>query len=192
MPEVTTAEDVLAEAERLLDGLRDDGDRLVQLIRASRALDDREKELDRREALIEPMEESLASERADLDEREVMVSAEEARLDRLARSLAADEAKLAAHAVELEEREVRFLGRWGWLARTWRHAWRRDAFQPCDLLFIPTLDGYRLLEQDGVALRAGSILTGLVDEQRTFVVTKIAPLPLDDRWCAYLQEAGAE
>jgi chromosome segregation ATPase len=74
-----------------------------------------------------------------------------------------------------------------------RSAWdrRREAgsssAEPCDLLFLPTPEGYTLLRQEGLALRRGARLTLAVDGP-TFVVTKISRWPFDDRCCAYLQQ----
>ena len=57
----------------------------------------------------------------------------------------------------------------------------------CDLLFVPAAAGYTLLEQRGLALEVGARVTGLLDAEQVFVVSKIAPWAFDDRWCAYLQ-----
>jgi hypothetical protein len=74
-----------------------------------------------------------------------------------------------------------------------RRAWHRRPrlagakAQVCDLLFLPTSQGYALLRQEGLALRRGARLT-LAPEGPSFVVSKVAPWPFDGRWCAYLQQ----
>lgn len=95
-----------------------------------------------------------------------------------------------ARARELEEKAARL--RWRWLLRAWR--WRPplmgNAFRVCEFLFVPTPAGYVLLEQGGIAVQRGAILTGLLGRDMSFVVTKIAPWQLDGRWCAYLQQTN--
>jgi hypothetical protein len=121
-------------------------------------------------------------------ERELIAREERAAVERDV--LEAQLEELEERTRSLEQREARFATRWSWLLRAW--SWRpplpgRRA-QLCDLLLVPSGEGYKLLEQEGVALRDGSRLTGLLGDERTFLVTRIAQLPFDGRWCAYLQQ----
>lgn len=111
-------------------------------------------------------------------------------LDARERELAAAEAALEERTQELAERERRFSSRWAWLLRALRPPrprLHREA-RVCQFLLAPSPHGYVLLPQDGLALKRGATLTGLLGEERSFVVTKIAPWAFDGRWCAYLQE----
>jgi hypothetical protein len=57
------------------------------------------------------------------------------------------------------------------------------------LLFVPTADGYQLVEQEG---NAPALLddVSLPGDEHSFCVIKVArsPLPDDDRVCAYLEQ----
>ena len=90
----------------------------------------------------------------------------------------------------LAQREDRFLSRWRWLLRAW--SWRPplagSKTRTCEVLFVPSSDGYKMLAQEGIALRERARLTGLLAEEGAFVVSRIAQLPLDGRWCAYLEQ----
>jgi chromosome segregation ATPase len=98
--------------------------------------------------------------------------------------------ELQQEALDLDERDAAFAARWRLLLRawTWRPRLPGTKTRLCEFVMVPSHDGYKLLEQEGVALRRGSRLRGLLAEERTFVVTKIAPWSFDGRWCAYLQQ----
>jgi chromosome segregation ATPase len=157
--------------------------RRQDLVRAGRELDEAVAEnavtaadLARREADLQSAREQMQMRTNQLSREQEIV--EEAR------------AQLEERADELDRREARFASRWRWLLRAWR--WRPPLpggkARLCELLFVPSSDGYKLLEQEGVALRRGATITGLLAEERTFVVRKIAPWSFDGRWCAYLQQ----
>jgi hypothetical protein len=122
--------------------------------------------------------------------READLQSEREEMRVAAESLSRYRAELDARTRELDRREARFASRWRWLFRAW--SWRpplpRGKARLCELLFVPSSDGYKLLKQDGVALHRGSRLTGLLAEERTFVVSKIEQWAFDGRWCAYLQQ----
>jgi hypothetical protein len=65
----------------------------------------------------------------------------------------------------------------------------RDQLGP-HLVFVPTSQGYLLLQRSGPAPAPGERLELSEQAGRQFIVTKVAssPLPADDRRCAYLQE----
>ena len=192
----------MALAERLLGDLHTNRTRLEELADLAGPLDQlegrlslREGELRQRQELVEIEASTVGAQLAELEERETQVAADRFLLEQRAASVATAEgrlegeaARLIGEAAELDEREARFAGRWGWLVRTWRPPPGRGSLRRCDLIFVPTVSGYRLLRQQGLGLEQGAILTGLIGEERSFVVTKIAPFPFDDRWCAYLQE----
>ena len=58
------------------------------------------------------------------------------------------------------------------------------------LLFVPTAQGYLLLQREGVVPEIGDQLELTEPESMRLVVVKVAssPLPADSRACAYLQE----
>jgi len=132
-------------------------------------------------ARLRELDEALGAERAALQMRGELLNRREAVLEE-------GRKELADQARALEERAARF--HWRWLIRAW--SWRPllpgGKARVCELLFVPSPDGYRLLEQGGLALTPTAQLTGLVDEHRTYTVTKIAQMPFDGRWCAYLQQ----
>lgn len=134
---------------------------------------------------------------ADLARREAELQSEREQMQRWAEQLRREReivtdarAELETRTSELDRREARFASRWRWLLRAW--SWRPPLpggkARLCELLFVPSSDGYKLFEQEGVALQRGSTLTGLLDVERTFVVSKIAPWSFDGRWCADLQQ----
>lgn len=170
-----------------LEGLAGEAERLEVLAAETDA--GREELVRERRELAERGDE-LALQEAELrSERErIAAVAKELSLQRLAVERARSALEQEGRA--LDEREAAFASRWRWLLRIW--TWRpRGPGAPtrlCEFLFVPTGDGYRLLEQEGVALRRGSRLTGLLGEERAFVVSKLAPWSFDGRWCAYLQE----
>jgi hypothetical protein len=193
----------MALAERLLGDLHASRTRLEELHALAEPLDRldgqlsvREGALAQRQELIEIEASTVGAQLAELEERELQIAGERSLLDLRASSVSVAESKLedeAARLVDeaarLDDREEQFAGRWGWLVRSWRlPVGRGGSFRRVDLLFIPTVDGYRLLNQQGLGLENGAILSGLIGEERSYVVTKIAPFPFDDRWCAYLQE----
>lgn len=155
----------------------------------------------RREQEVERLRETLAGQHAhqaareiELDERERAISREHAAVTERASIVARREkvaaqmhAQLVEQARALEKRAARV--HWRWFVRAW--AWRppRLSSKPrtCELFFVPSPGGYKLLEQTGVALTRQAQLTGLLDERTTYVVTKIAQRPFDGRWCAYLE-----
>jgi len=116
-----------------------------------------------------------------------LIQHQQAQLEEGRHNLAELAQNLAEQEREFERRTSRL--HWRWLLRAWQ--WRprspsRGA-RICELLFVPSSDGYKLLQQDGVALEQDATVRGLLGEQMTYVVTKIAPWPFDGRWCAYLQ-----
>lgn len=176
-------------------------ERLSKLVDEARGLDERLAVVMQREEEIEVLAASVAEARArevaraaELDERERALAEEQTRLAEQAAQLgwretsAAElEAELVERAGALEERVGRL--RWRWLLRVW--SWRPRLLSKqarvCELFFVPTPHGYKLLEQAGVAVTPQARLTGLLDEQNTYAVTKLAQLPFDGRWCAYLE-----
>jgi hypothetical protein len=128
-------------------------------------------------------------ERADaIARREREVAEAEQALDWRAFVLEHEQRLVEERARQVDERASRL--HWRWLLRVWR--WRPPiagrAFRICEFLFVPTPGGYSLLEQEGVALRPGAILTGLTGSDARFQVTKIAQWDFDGRWCAYVQQ----
>jgi hypothetical protein len=191
-----------AEATRLHRELRSVRDRLEELVATAIELDERhrslvprEEDVRRRLARVEIEEEALTAKSTELDERETILDADKAELDQRMQWLADEQAwlttemtKLAEQTEQLEEQRAGYLRRWGWLARSWRQRPWPSPLRPCDRFFVPTPDGYKLLPQAGIGVVPGAVLTGLLEEERTYVVTRIAPWPFDDQWCAYLAE----
>jgi hypothetical protein len=137
----------------------------------------------------------LVVDAAELDERAQAIARRQLELREAEQELERRELVLGHAQLLLEERAREVEAKasrlsWRWLVRAWR--WRPPpvgrTFRACDFLFVPTPDGYVVLEQQGLALRSGAILTGLIDSDVRFVVTKIAPWEFDGRWCAYLQQ----
>jgi uncharacterized protein (DUF3084 family) len=182
--------------------------RLEQLLRASQSLDDRarqlgldeerlaewRRQLDReaeataaRAIELQELEDRLEQRQEEIWLRWSELTGEAARLD-------SEAERVARAAADLALREERFQRRWRWLVDCFSSLRfrRRSRAQLCDALFVPTQEGYRLLDQSGLALAPGAVLTGLVHEHRRFVVTKIAPLSFESRVCAYLQETSTE
>jgi hypothetical protein len=161
------AVDLTAEADDALVALRSVSLRLADLVSDAVELDDRADAIERRER-------ELAEARQALDWRELVLEHEQRLVEERAR--------------KVDERANRL--HWRWLMGIWR--WRPPiasrAFRVCEFLFVPTPAGYVLLEQEGVALRPGAILTGLTGSDARFQVTKIAQWDLDGRWCAYMQQ----
>lgn len=195
-----------AAAATTLRNLRRAAIRLTDLAIEATELDERARALADDEREVERVKHELAQAiaanqdaAADLARREAELAANveklEAELELLEQRqalLEEDQRGLDEHARVLEARESRL--HWRWLLRAWK--WRPPlpgrAARACDLLFVPSPDGYKLLEQDGVALQPGAKLTGLLDETTSFVVSKIAPWPFDGRWCAYLQQTNQQ
>ena len=194
--------DVGNAAEASLRSLRRAAIGIADLTLDAIELDDRVALLDRREREIELASTALAEAEAahsaaafELARRETDLAGDIDALQLRAERLDEQQARLVEADSELHarERELEAQARrlhWRWLLRMWR--WRpplagRDA-RVCELLFVPCTDGYRLLEQEGVALQRGAKLCGLLGERNCYVVTKIAPWQLDGRWCAYLQQ----
>jgi hypothetical protein len=117
-----------------------------------------------------------------------LVGRQQAQLEEARSNLAELARNLAEQEREFERRASRL--HWRLLLRAWQ--WRprfpSGGARVCELLFVPSSDGYKLLQQDGVALEQDATVRGLLGEQMTYVVTKIAPWPFDGRWCAYLQQ----
>jgi hypothetical protein len=196
---------VVVAIESLMGELFERDGRLRELVALAARLDERANELAlHQQRLAESQEriardaEAVSAQAVEVEEREARVTLEEARLDATSHSVSLEAASVEARAdrvwqdeQRLAAREARFVRRWGWLIRSWRRRrWRTDRMHVCELLFVPTVQGYLLLDQTGVALAPGAILRGMVDPERTFVVTKIAALPFEDCLCAYLQEVG--
>jgi septal ring factor EnvC (AmiA/AmiB activator) len=182
--------------------------RLGQLLHEAALLDRRARQMARDEERLvaarrdlDREAESVAVQQAEVQEREEQLERREAQL-RLASSaldderarLEAESARIAHAEDELAMRERRFDNRWRWLVGCLSlvRIRRRSEVRPCDVLLVPTQDGYRLLGQSGLAVAPGAVLRGLVDTHRTFEVTRIAPVPFENRICAYLQETTME
>ena len=161
----------LAAAEQEAERIRS------ELVHAVAANEEATAELARRGAEVAENAKRLREELELLEQRQALLGGIAGELDERARVL--------------EARESRLHWRWLWRAWTWRPPLPGRAARVCDLLFVPSPDGYKLIEQDGVALQPGAKLTGLLDETASFVVLKIAPLPFDGRWCAYLQQTNS-
>ena len=142
-------------------------------------------------AALEAMHESLAGRNADLEEQLKLLDVGDAavtQLEQLAERAAAQIARL--EAVRNDALAVpRALGedRRG-------HYPDEQAEDPSHLLFIPGVDGYRLLEQEGPAPAPGATLE-FVEDDRTklrLLVAKVgaAPLPGVRLACAYLVVAA--
>jgi FtsZ-binding cell division protein ZapB len=158
---------VEAAATGMVDALASAEARIGALVAEAAALDERA-------AALALAEAEIAVARAELERREERVEEAQRALDEQTR--------------ELEGRAARM--RWRWLVRAWR--WRpprpHGSARTCALFFVPSPGGYKLLEHDGVAVTPSARISGLLGEDRRYVVTKLAPWPFDDRWCAYLQE----
>jgi hypothetical protein len=185
----------LADVEQLVESVDHARVRVHSLVAAATTLDERARFLAAEQARLDEEALALAARTTELAEREAAVADVDARIAARQLALKIKEERLETEAVRLraerdalERREARFAVRWRWLIRTWRRRPRKSSLRACDLLFVPTAEGYRLLAQQGIALAPGSIVRGLVGEHRSFVVSKIAPWPFDGQWCAYLQE----
>jgi hypothetical protein len=125
-------------------------------------------------------ERALAQQRVAVEEQGEHVAAREALVVGL-------EAELLDQAQAFEARAERF--HWRWFLRAW--AWcpriRSSNARVCELFFVPTPRGYKLLEQTGVALTPDARIRGLLNDGTVYAVTKVAQLPFDGRWCAYLE-----
>jgi hypothetical protein len=176
-------------------------DRLAKLAVEARRMDAlasalpaRQADLERRQNHLELATAANRAEATRLRELEASLSAGRAALEAYDALLDRREAVLEERRQELTEREQALEQRaarlhWRWLVRVWQ--WRppmaNRKTRNCELLFVPSPDGYKLVEQAGLALAPDAQLTGLLDEHCTFTVSKIAQMPLDGRWCAYLQ-----
>lgn len=171
-------------------------ERAAALVRDRRDLDVRRLELEEliarhgdAVAEIERREDELQTAMVELRSQFEHVERQQ-RLVELTRHELAEQARLIAEQErEIEQRASRL--HWRWLIRAWQ--WRPrlpgQGARVCELLFVPSPRGYRLLEQHGVALEREATLSGLLDEEMTYVVAKMAPWPLDGRWCAYLERS---
>jgi prefoldin subunit 5 len=195
---LTRRELQLTEGEAHLAGVKRDLDTQVELLSAAVVeTEARRQDLVRSRGELEEAFAENAHTAAGLARREADLQSEQEKMQTWADQLTREHemvekgrAQLEKSADELERREARFASRWRWLLRGWR--WRPPLpggkARLCELFVVPSSDGYKLLVQEGVALRPGSTLTGLLAEERTFVVSKIAPWSFDGRWCAYLQQ----
>jgi hypothetical protein len=189
------------EAEVRLAALSAVAGRLSDFAVEAAELDERAADTARRERRLAELAKELAetdarqaARAAELDARERALSQEGETLSEL-RSLLVTRAEVATEmqqellkeARALEARAARF--HWRWFLRAW--SWRPPPIgskaRVCELLFVPSSAGYKLLEQNGIALTPRAHVTGLLDEHSSYVVTKIAQWPLDGRWCAYLE-----
>lgn len=163
------AGDLAAAADDSLSALRSVAIGIADLVVDAAELDERADAIARREREVAEAEQALEW-RAFVLEHEQRIVEERAR--------------------EIEEKAGRM--HWRWLLRAWR--WRPPiasrSFRVCEFLFVPTPGGYALLEQEGIALRPGAILTGLTGSDARFQVTKIAQWDFDGRWCAYVQQTS--
>jgi hypothetical protein len=175
--------------------------RLSSLAGEAAKLDERAAALAEREGELQALAAALAEEQIRLIARATELGEAERAAERLSAALAEQQSIVAAReavvaelqeevleqARALEKRAARF--HWRWFLRVW--AWRPRlggaGARVCELFFVPSPSGYRLLEQTGVAVSRNARITGLLDERATYVVTKLAQLPFDGRWCAYLE-----
>jgi hypothetical protein len=178
------------------------GARIADLAVEATELDERavalvlaEAELERVRAGLTDFAASTARAAVEVERRRRELDAERDQVRTLAETLARREELLDEAQRALDERATRM--HWRWLVRAWQ--WRpprpHDSARVCALFFVPSPDGYKLLEHEGLAVAPLARISGLLDERRRYIVTKIAPWPLDERWCAYLQEdhtAGGE
>ena len=164
-------------AQALADGEQEVERARSNLVQAVAANEIATAELERREAELAEDAQRVQGEVELLERRKALLERVERELDERARVL--------------EARESRLHWRWLWKAWKWRPPLPGRGARVCDFLFVPSPDGYKLIEQDGVALQPGAKLTGLLSETASFVVSKIAPLPFDGRWCAYLQQTNS-
>jgi chromosome segregation ATPase len=164
-------------------------------------LDERAAAVVEREGELEGLAATLAEERArqlaraaELDERERSVARQQVEVEEQGAIVASREAlvaemqeELLEQARALQERAQRF--RWRWFLRAWAWRPRVGGATPrvCELFLVPSSSGYKLLEQTGVAVAPNARISGLLDEDASYVVTKVAQLPFDGRWCAYLE-----
>lgn len=201
---LSAADGAGAAADELLRALRGGGERVNRLLaeaevlgQRARALAEGERALVDREAKASEQREQLDAEAGELAARAADRASAEERLRLGAAELRVEQerqemqwSRLREEAAQLSDRESQYLSRWRWLQRSWRQRPLRPAkgARVCDLLFVPTSAGYKLLAQDGLALVPGATLTGLLGEERRFVVAKIALWPFDGQWCAYLQQ----
>lgn len=174
-------ENLALEADRLEAVAAETEEELRELARERRELAERADELARERTALQSESERVAAAAEELRVQKQTVDGARATLEHRVRAL--------------DAREAAFASRWRWLLRAW--SWRPHrpggpTTRTCEFLFVATSDGYRLLEQEGVALRKGSRLTGLLAEEHVFVVTKIAPWSFDGRWCAYVQQEGQQ
>jgi hypothetical protein len=195
-------QEIELNVNRSLETLAAVTERLAELAVEARGMDALAAALPARRAELEgqrnQLELAAAANRAEttrLRELEAALKTEQAALQMRDELLARREAVLEERRQELAERERTFEQRaarlhWRWLVRAWQ--WRPPAPsrkpRSCELLFVPSPDGYKLIEQAGIALAPNARLGGLLDEHRTFTVTKIVQMPFDGRWCAYLQQ----
>jgi hypothetical protein len=183
---------------------------------AARRLSDRAvqaAELDDRAAAVLKHERGLAAAAAELAEREAREIARAAELNERERALMQERAaldgqrslilsresltaqlreELADEARRLEERAARLHWRWFLRAWSWRPPLLSRKARVCELFFVPSPHGYKLLDQTGLAVTPQSRITGLLEEGTSYVVTRITQWPLDGRWCAYLEITGIE
>jgi hypothetical protein len=192
--------------ERIADGMlprgQDDDDPSLRALSAAAA--ELEGLVAEAEALAGRLQPLVARERA-VSERERQAALLSEELGRREHELAVvpNESAEAVTTLRREERRLDELGlrlgpQAGMLDRgyrdRWRRAWQRrprlgdsNQGQACDLLFLPTPQGYALLGQSGLTLRRGARLT-LSPGGPEYVVLRIACWPFDGRWCAYLQQ----
>jgi DNA repair exonuclease SbcCD ATPase subunit len=170
--------------------------RLEKLVDEAEALVARFQALARRERLVADREHRATLEREELNASAKRLGGVEAELETLRTELGRREHEVAEAARENAEAVAALTREQERMEELRLHlgpqspelAGSKD--QMCDLLFLPTDEGYALLRENGLALRRGTRLT-LTPEGPTFVVSKIAPWPFDGRWCAYLQHASS-
>jgi acyl transferase domain-containing protein len=192
---VATAVIVPLEAELVEVGerLRDLGERAAALDQAAEGVALRERRVASADTELAQTMQAVEAAAVELDEREQQLGEQQARVRLASDSVWRREEELKRQASAVAARETAFAHRWRWLIRSWR---RRPLCVPqmrvCDALFVPTPQGYRLLDLRGVAVAPGAVLSGLLGDDRDFVAVKIAPLPFADGWCAYLDDASTK
>lgn len=194
----TAGEAALAAAAAELEGLVSEAEALARhfvslaerehlVVERARKLDEADERLARREAELDSLRSELERQGSDLAGLARETGAERDALQR-------DQRQLEKLGVRLGSRGGSAAGATGGRFRARWRAWQRRPHrlgdrpgQACDLLFLPTGEGYELLREDGLALRRGARLV-LSPGGPTYSVSKIAPWPFDGRWCAYLQQ----
>jgi len=141
-------------------------------------------------AALDAAHESLAARNVDLEEQLRQLEAATARVAQLEQQVEGAAAQIAH--LEAERNDVLAVAKALGEERRGRH--HDHAEDPSHLLFVPGVDGYRLLEQDGPPPAPGTTLELPADDgtRSRLLVAKVgaAPLPGTRVACAYLVPAA--